>query len=53
MGDGEMPLQLETRSHSSESSFTLESSPFDIDVPIGELGFVHVGISPGQVQQRI
>ncbi len=53
LGDGEMPTQLETRTTQSDSTITFETSPFDIEVPIGELGFVHVGVSPGQVQQRI
>ena len=51
--ESEVPTQLEQRTSQSESSFTLEGSPFDIEVPIGELGFVHVGISPGQLQQKI
>ena len=51
--DSEVPSQLETRSTQSESTFDLETSPFDIEVPIGELGFVRVGISQGQMQQRI
>ena len=51
--ESEMPSQLETRTSQGESSFVLERSPFDIEVPIGELGFVHVGISQGQMQQRI
>ena len=51
--DGEMPRQLETTSTTKTHEFELERSPFDIEVPIGELGFVHVGISQGQMQQRI
>lgn len=51
--DNEVPSQLETHTSQSESQFELESSPFDIEVPIGELGYVHVGISQGQVQQRV
>lgn len=51
--ESEVPSQIERRSSQSESTFRLEASPFDIEVPIGELGYVHVGISPGQLQQKI
>lgn len=51
--ESEVPSQLEQRTNQSESTFTVEASPFDIEVPIGELGYVHVGISPGHLQQKI
>ena len=51
--ESEVPAQLESRTATSEASFELEASPFDIEVPISELGFVHIGISQGQLQQRV
>jgi len=49
----EVPPQIERRTSQNESTFDIESSPFDINIPIGELGFIHVGISQGQLEQRI
>jgi len=51
--ESEIPAQFESRSSQNESAFKLDQSPFDIEVPISELGFVHIGISQGQLQQRI
>jgi signal transduction histidine kinase len=51
--ESEVPPQIDQRTSQNESTFDLESSPFDINIPIAELGFVHVGISQGQLEQRI
>jgi signal transduction histidine kinase len=54
LGDPEVPVSLDTWTvRRDEQTFQLETSPFDIKVPIGDLGFVYVGISPGQMEQRI
>jgi signal transduction histidine kinase len=51
--ESEVQPSFESRTTERENSFDLESSPFDIEVAIGELGFVHVGISQTQLQQRV
>ena len=53
---GERPSQIETRPFERESTSTLElprEALYDLDIPIGELGFLHVGISQGELQQSI
>ena len=52
--ESELPTQppsFETKER--EDTFTFEGSPYDIEVPIGEMGIVRVGISQGQLQQRV
>ena len=51
--ESEVPPQIERRTSQNESTFDFEASPFDINIPIAELGFLHVGISQGQLEQRI
>jgi len=46
VGSPELPNRLETR--------TIDrSSVYHLDVPIGELGILHIGISQGELEQRI
>jgi signal transduction histidine kinase len=49
LGSAEVPPQIELRSFDREASF----EPYDVTVPIGDLGQLHIGISPGELQRRI
>ncbi|MDX1501635.1 MAG: ATP-binding protein [Thermoanaerobaculia bacterium] len=45
---GELEPRVEEKTVTSEESF-----PYDMEVPIGEFGFLHVGISPEELESRV
>ncbi len=52
----ETPQRVEHRPFERQDTFTVEGpveSVLDLDIPIGDLGFLHVGISRGELQKRV
>lgn len=53
---GEAPSRVEVRPFERQTSFPLEGSLdtlHELNLPIGELGFLHIGISQGELQKSI
>ena len=53
---GEIPSRVEIRPFERETSFPLEEAPdslHQLNLPIGELGFLQIGISQGELQKSI
>ncbi len=52
----EVPLRVEHGPFERQETYTIDGpveSIYDLDVPIGKLGFLHVGISRGELQKRL
>jgi len=53
---GEVPSRVEVRPFERETTFPVDEpveSLHDLNLPIGELGFLHIGISQGELQRSI
>lgn len=53
---GEAPSRVEVRPFERQTTFPVAKSPdslHDLNLPIGELGFLHIGISQGELQRSI
>ena len=53
---GEAPSRVEVRPFERQTTFPVAQSPdslHDLNLPIGELGFLHIGISQGELQRSI
>ena len=53
---GEAPSRVEVRPFERQTTFPVAQSPdslHDLNLPIGELGFLHIGISQGELRRSI